>query len=51
MSCCPTFDQLASDDPKTLMQFSLMWSDLMELTIVPVLEDQDLSEVFNRAGL
>lgn len=27
---------------------NLMWSDLMELTIVPVLEDQALSEVLQR---
>lgn len=42
------FDLLESDDPKALTEFALMWSDLMELTIVPVLEDQDLSEVLQR---
>jgi hypothetical protein len=37
------FDLLESDDPKALTEFSLMWSDLVELTILPVLEDEDLS--------
>jgi hypothetical protein len=27
-----------------------MWSDLMELKIVPVIEDADLGEVLNRRG-
>ena len=42
------FDLLESDDPRALAEFALMWSDLMELTIVPVLEDQELSEVLQR---
>jgi hypothetical protein len=41
---------LESDDPKALTEFSLMWSDLMELDIVPVLDDQELLEVLTRAG-
>lgn len=44
------FDLLESDDPQALAEFALMWSDLMELTIVPVLEDQELSEVLQRVG-
>lgn len=44
------FDLLESDDPKTLAEFALMWSDLMELTITPVLEDHDLSDVLQRIG-
>ena len=43
------FDLLESNDPKALAEFSLMWSDLMELTIVPVLEDRQLGEVLQRA--
>ena len=43
-------DLLESNDPKALAEFSLMWSDLMELTIVPVLEDRQLGEVLQRAG-
>jgi hypothetical protein len=41
---------LESDDPKALTEFALGWSDLMALEIVPVLEDQELSEVLQRAG-
>jgi hypothetical protein len=38
------------DDPKALTEFALMWSDVMELRVVPVLEDQELAEVLERAG-
>jgi hypothetical protein len=41
---------LESEDPKALTEFALAWSDLMELEITPVLEDQDLSQVLQRAG-
>jgi len=44
------FDLLETDDPQSLAEFALMWSDLMDLTIVPVLEDQPLSEVLQRIG-
>jgi uncharacterized protein DUF3303 len=44
------FDLLESNDAKALTEFSLMWSDLMELTIVPVLEDAELGEVLSRRG-
>jgi hypothetical protein len=44
------FDLLQSDDPQALAEFALMWSDLMELTIAPVLEDEQLSEVLQRMG-
>ena len=40
------FDLLECDDPKLLAEFALMWNDLMDLSIVPVLEDKELSEVF-----
>jgi hypothetical protein len=39
------FDLLESDDAKALTEFALMWSDLMELRIAPVLDDSDLGEV------
>jgi uncharacterized protein DUF3303 len=42
------FDLLESDDVKALTEFSLMWSDLMELKIVPVVEDAELTEVLKR---
>jgi hypothetical protein len=41
---------LESEDPKALTEFALAWSDLMELEITPVLEDQELSGVLQRAG-
>jgi hypothetical protein len=40
------FDLLETDDPKQLAEFSFTWSDLMELKITPVLDDQELEEVF-----
>jgi hypothetical protein len=42
------FDLLESDDVKALTEFALMWSDVMELKLVPVIEDTDLSEVLRR---
>jgi hypothetical protein len=44
------FVLLESDDVKALTEFSLMWSDIMELKIVPVIEDADLGVVLMRAG-
>ena len=44
------FDLLESDDVKALTEFALMWSDLMELRIVPVIEDAEFSEVLKRGG-
>jgi hypothetical protein len=41
---------LESDDSKAMTEFSLTWSDLMELEIVPVLDDQEFLEVLTRAG-
>ena len=38
------FDLIESDDVKALTEFSLMWSDLMELHLVPVVEDAELGE-------
>jgi hypothetical protein len=44
------YDVLDADDPKALAEFALMWSDLMDLTIVPVLDDAALSDVLKRAA-
>jgi hypothetical protein len=44
------FDLIESDDAKALTEFALMWSDLMELRLVPVVEDAELGEVLARAG-
>jgi len=42
------FDLLETDDMKKLTEFAYQWSDLMELDIVPVLGDAELSEVLGR---
>ena len=44
------FDLIETDDAQALAEFSLMWSDLMQLNITPVLEDADLGSVLQRAG-
>ncbi|SRR6266436_703230 len=44
------FDLLESDDAAALTEFALMWSDLMELRLVPVVEDAELSQVLQRAS-
>jgi Domain of unknown function (DUF3303) len=41
---------LERNDPQALTEFALAWSDLMELEITPVAEDQELSAVLQRAG-
>jgi hypothetical protein len=40
---------LESDDPQALTAFAHAWSDVVELTLVPVLEDRALSEVLKQA--
>ena len=42
------FDLLESDDVKALTEFALMWSDLMQVRIVPVVDDTELGEVLER---
>jgi len=44
------FDLLECDDSKLLAEFALMWSDLMELSIAPVVEDRQLGEAFAQAS-
>jgi len=44
------FALLESDDGKALTESSLLWSDLMELTIIPVVEDAEITDVLKRAG-
>lgn len=39
---------IESDDAKALTEFSLMWSDLTELRVVPVIDDGELGEVLAR---
>jgi Domain of unknown function (DUF3303) len=38
---------LEGDDPKALAAFAHMWGDLMELSIVPVLEDEAILQVLD----
>ena len=42
------FDLLETEDPQGLAEFALMWSDLMELSITPVVEDGPLAEVLQK---
>lgn len=44
------YDLIETNDAQALAEFALMWSDLMQLTIVPVLEDGPLAEVLERIG-
>jgi Protein of unknown function (DUF3303) len=49
LDLCGGFVVLESEDPHALAAFAHGWSDVVELTIAPVLEDQALSEVLQRA--
>jgi hypothetical protein len=42
------FDLLESNDTIALAEFAHRWSDLMDLSIAPVLDDEALSEVLQR---
>jgi hypothetical protein len=44
------YDLLESDDPTAITEFALAWSDLLELSVVPVVEDQGLNQALARAG-
>ena len=44
------FDLLETDDAKALTEFSLMWSDVMHLKVVPIVEDAELIDALGRAG-
>jgi hypothetical protein len=37
-----------SDDAEALTEFSLVWSDILELKLVPVIEDAQLVGVLGR---
>jgi hypothetical protein len=45
------FVLIESDDVGPLTENSLRWSDLMELRLVPVIEDAALGATLARAGL
>lgn len=44
------FDLLESSDAQSLAEFSLAWSDIMDLTILPVVEDEALAAVLETVG-
>lgn len=50
LDLCGGVALLESEDPHALTAFAHHWSDLLELTLAPVLEDQALSDVLQRAG-
>lgn len=41
---------LESEDSGALTALALQWSDLMEVEIVPVVDDQEVTEVLKRSG-
>jgi len=41
---------LEGDDATAITHFSLMWSDLLELRVVPVVEDTQLIDALGRAA-
>jgi hypothetical protein len=49
LDLCAGFALLESEDPHALTAFAHRWGDLLELTLAPVLEDQELSEVLKQA--
>ena len=44
------YDLLETDDPSALTELALQWTDLIEMNIVPVVEDRELGEVLKRGG-
>jgi len=44
------FDLLEAEDPAKLAEFAYLWSDLMELSIAPVLDDQELGSTLQRVA-
>jgi hypothetical protein len=49
LDLCAGFVLLESEDAQALTAFAHRWSDLLELTMAPVLEDRELSEALQRA--
>ena len=49
LDLCGGFVLLESGDPQALTAFAHAWSDVVELAIAPVLEDQALSDVLKHA--
>lgn len=45
------FDLLETNDQQALAEFALMWNDLMEVNIFPILEDKELASVLSHVNL
>jgi hypothetical protein len=41
---------LETNDVKALTEFSLMWSDVLDLKLVPIVEDPEMIDVLQRTG-
>lgn len=44
------YDLIETEDPKTLAEFAIRWSDIMNIEIYPVLDDEPLLEVLKKGG-
>jgi len=42
------FVVMESDDSKAITEFSLMWTDLIDIRVVPVVDDAELNDVLGR---
>jgi hypothetical protein len=42
------FDLIESEDLAAVAEFALMWSDLMQIRVVPVVEDAELVDILGR---
>jgi hypothetical protein len=49
LDLCAGFALLESEDAHALTAFAHGWSDVLELSLAPVLEDRELSEVLKQA--
>jgi hypothetical protein len=44
------FDLIETDDPKALAHFAIDWADLCDLTVVPVIDDDELMATLAKRG-
>ncbi|MBM3345147.1 MAG: DUF3303 domain-containing protein [Betaproteobacteria bacterium] len=44
------FDLLEGDDVEAMAEFALTWSDVLDMTIVPVLEPETVKKVLKKSG-
>jgi Protein of unknown function (DUF3303) len=50
LDLCGGFVLLKSEGPQAVTAFAYAWNDVVELTTAPVLEDEDLADVLQRAS-